>query len=115
MSVDELLRFAHGLPEVSQSDFSDWIGLKVCGKGFGYVAADGESVMLKSTHAEQAALVATEPETFSPSYTSGQFAWVTVRLESVARDELEELVTEAWYLSAPKRLAAAFDEALEHG
>lgn len=111
VDVDQLLRFSQSLPEVEQSDYANWIGLKVAGKGFGYLSGDGNVVMLKSTHVEQAALVATEPETFSPGHTSAESAWVNVKLATVARDELEELVTEAWYLTAPKRLTDGFDPA----
>ena len=34
-----------------------------------------------------------------------------MRIRTVDPDELRELVTEAWRLTAPKRLVAAFDEA----
>jgi hypothetical protein len=34
---------------------------------------------------------------------------VGVRFRTVDRDEIRELVTEAWRLTAPKRLVAAFD------
>jgi len=34
-----------------------------------------------------------------------------VRFAKAERDELEELITEAWRLTAPQRLVRAFDEA----
>lgn len=59
-------------------------------------------------HDGHPALAAEAPGVFSVSWTSGRFGWVNVRLEKVDRDELVELVTEGWRLSAPKRLAASY-------
>lgn len=38
---------------------------------------------------------------FEVQFTAGEFGWVVVHLEGVQRDELAELVFEAWRLSAP--------------
>lgn len=110
VSVEEVLRFALGLPEVTEREFTNWISIKVRGKGFGYVSEPDRVVMLKATREEQAALVGEDPEVFQLSLTSGRFGWVLVQLPLVFRDELEELVTEAWYHSAPKRLIAAYEK-----
>ena len=41
------------------------------------------------------------PEVFEVQFTAYGFGWVVVHLEGVERDELAELVFEAWRLSAP--------------
>ncbi|NEA21625.1 MmcQ/YjbR family DNA-binding protein [Actinomadura bangladeshensis] len=82
---------------------------KVRGKGFGYLNEADETAMLKATRAEQAALIAESPDVFSPSWASGRFAWLSIDLTRVDPGELVELVTEAWRLSAPKRLAQTVD------
>lgn len=97
-----------GLPEVTEREaFSNLTGFRVRGKGFCYLNEDEGFVLLKATREEQDALVAEDPGTFSPSWASGRFAWVEIRLATVDPEELNELVTEAWRLSAPKRLAAS--------
>lgn len=107
MSIERFLEIAHGLPEVTENEsFGGMTGFKVRGKGFGYLNEATETAMLKATRDEQAALIAEAPEVFSPSWSSGRFAWVNVNLIRVDPEELAELVTEAWRLSAPKRLAA---------
>ena len=76
------------------------------------MAMDGEgtSVTVKASKEAQAALVGSEPETFSvPAYV-GQHGWVAVRLERVDPEELAELIDEAWRATAPKRLVKAYDE-----
>ena len=62
-------------------------------------------------HARRAASpVQLDSETFFiPPYV-GPSGWVGVRFRTVNRDEMRELVTEAWRMTAPKRLVAAFDE-----
>ncbi|SNR42573.1 YjbR protein [Actinomadura mexicana] len=98
-----------GLPEVTEREsYGNMTGFRVRDKGFGYFDEAEGVVMLKATREEQAALITEDPETFAPSWAGGRFAWVKVRLATVDPGELNELVTEAWRLSAPKRLAAAY-------
>lgn len=111
MSVEEFLELVHGLPEVAENEsFADMTGFRVRGKGFCYLSEAKESIMVKATRQEQAALIADDPATFSPSWTSGRFAWVEIRLADVDPEHLAELVTEGWRLSAPKRLASTLEE-----
>ncbi|MFA1548960.1 MmcQ/YjbR family DNA-binding protein [Actinomadura chokoriensis] len=111
MSVKEFLEIAHGLPEVAENEsFGEMTSFRVRGKSFGYLDEAEKSVMLKATREEQAALVAEAPDVFSPSWAGGRFAWVKVDLVKVDPDELAELVTEAWRLSAPKRLAVELND-----
>ncbi|WP_407670012.1 MmcQ/YjbR family DNA-binding protein [Nonomuraea solani] len=91
----------------------EWVGLKVHGKGFGYLWEATETVGLKATIAEQLALVHERPEVFEVQFTAGRFGWVVVHLDRIERDELFELVAEAWCLTAPKELVADFEAA--HG
>lgn len=109
MRVEEFLQIVLGLPEVTEREaFSDLTGFRVRGKGFCYVNEAEGVVLLKATRQEQAALIAADPETFSPSWASGRFAWMEIKLANVDPDELTELVTEGWRLSAPKRLIDTF-------
>ena len=109
VSVDEFLEMLGELPEVEQSEGGDWISLKVRGKGFGYLWEKTETVGLKATIAEQMALVAERPEVFEVQFTAGRFGWVVVHLAKIDSEELLELVTEAWCLTAPKQLVDAHE------
>jgi hypothetical protein len=70
---------------------------------------DGESIAVKIEPGEREALVAMQPETFvvTPHYEN--HPWVIVRLASVDPEELDELLTEAWRMTASKTLRAKFD------
>ena len=82
---------------------------RVKDKIFAILSKDGLSASVKATLAEQAALIATDPDTFGVASHVGRFGWVTVQLTRVAPDHLHELLAEAWRQTAPKRLVAAYD------
>lgn len=59
---------------------------------------------------ERAALVESEPEKFflPPRPSDLRYQWVCAWLSALDRDELEELVTDAWAMCVPKSVAAAW-------
>ncbi len=105
--IDDFLDLVGQLPEVSRSDHDRWWRFEVATRTFGYLWPATCTVGLKQTIAEQLALVGERPEVFEVQYTSGGFGWVVVHLEGVERDELAELVFEAWRLTAPADLVQA--------
>jgi len=110
MSVEVFLKTVQGLPEVTRNDgHPNLTGFRVRDKGFCYLHESEETAMFKAAREEQEALVAEAPDVFSPSWASGRFAWVEVRPARADPEELVELLTESWRLSAPKRLVVEFD------
>jgi hypothetical protein len=60
---------------------------------------------------EREALVASEPEKFlMPTGGDLRFNWVIARMDALDRDEMRELVFDAWRMVVPKKVAAAADE-----
>ena len=58
---------------------------------------------------ERAGLLASDPDTFLPPLRQDErYNWMRLRLAAVDRDELAELVTDAWAMCVPKRVAAAY-------
>jgi hypothetical protein len=92
------------LDDVSVREYDRYTRFEVSGRVFGYLWEPTGTVGLKQTLTEQAALVAERPDVFEVQFTAGGFGWVVVYLHGVERDELAELVFEAWRLSAPTRL-----------
>ena len=127
-SWGEVAAIAGALPEVDESTSygnRDW---KVRKKTFAWdrplrpkevealggfepegAAPPGEILAVRVADEEaKQALVSSEPEIyFTTSHFDGYPA-VLVRLERIARAELEELILEAWVARAPKRVVAAF-------
>jgi hypothetical protein len=107
MDVDVVQKVLLGLPGVEEHE--GWAGqpvFKVRKKSFVYMSEDETRLHLKALREEQEALVAEEPEVYSPSWASGRFAWLDVNIAAADDQELRELITEAWRLTAPKYLIA---------
>jgi hypothetical protein len=100
------------LEDVSVIDYDRYSKFEVSGRTFGYLWEPTNTVGLKQTIAEQEALVGERPDVFEVQFTAWGFGWVVVHLEGVDRDELAELVFEAWRLSAPVRLVEQRGEKL---
>jgi hypothetical protein len=105
VTADQVLDIALSLPGVQQHASGEQTALRVSGKGFGFLGADGHRLLVKSTRDEQAAWIAQDPETFFASWESGRFGWIGAVLARARHDEVNELITEAWRLTAPARLA----------
>jgi hypothetical protein len=103
-TVADVFELVDQLPEISRADNGRFWQLAVAQRTFGYVWEPTKTVGLKQTIAEQLGLVAERPDTFEVQFTSGAFGWVVVKLVGVERDELAELIFEAWRLTAPTGL-----------
>jgi hypothetical protein len=106
-------RIALSLPEAEERETWGEATFRVRNRIFAMLGSEGKRASVKSTKDEQQALIAGNPETFYPPPYVGAHGWVGVQIGSADAAELEELLVEAWRLTAPKRLVKAFDE--EHG
>jgi hypothetical protein len=110
MHARTVRRIALSLPESEERETWETATFRVRNKIFVMFSDRERELWIKSDFDEQRALTQTDPETFFVPPYVGPSGWVGVRIRTVDRDELAELVTEAWRLTAPKRLVAAFDE-----
>ena len=109
MRKDTVRRFALALPNAVEQETWGTPTFRVRKKIFVMFAEGEREAWVKSTHDEQRALTQMDPETFFVPPYVGPSGWVGVRFRTVDREEMRELLTEAWRLTAPKRLVAAFD------
>ena len=109
MRKDTVRRMALALPEAVEQETWGEPTFRVRRKIFVMFAEGQREAWVKSTHDEQRALTQMDPETFFVPPYVGPSGWVGVRFRTVDRDEMRELLIEAWRLTAPKRLVAAFD------
>lgn len=108
-AVQEL---ALALPEAEQSTSYGTPAFKVRGTLFARLR-EQDVLVVKVDIDYREALTRSEPDTYfiTPHYE--KYPYVLVRLTNVEIEDLRELLTDAWRMSAPKRLAARF-EASEH-
>ena len=103
--------FALSLPEAEERETWETATFRVRNKIYVMFDEKERHLWIKSTHDEQQALIAMDPEAFFvPSYV-GSKGWIGVVVSKADRGEVEDLIREAWRMTAPKRLVAAFDEA----
>ena len=113
MRADSLRRAALSLPEAEERETWGDATFRVRDKIFVIMRTDGKRASIKASREEQAALIEENPAAYYlPEYVA-QHGWIGVRLPKAHTDEVVELVTEGWRMTAPKRLLRAFDE--EHG
>src|SRR6186997_2066426 len=109
-TFDDVRAIAMSLPEAEE--IVTWevdITFRVRKKIFAIGGEGSDRVSMKATPATQAELIDFDPETFRPSAYVGRYGWVTADLPRIDHDLLRNLLTDAWRLTAPKRLAATLD------
>lgn len=112
VTPDDVRELALALPEVEEGRSWEMPSFKVRKRALAYLREDGETLSLKVDMLEREALVADPSGAFfiTPHYE--KYPYVVVRLARVEREELRELLIEAWLREAPKRLAAAHEAEL---
>jgi hypothetical protein len=126
---DDVRRIALALPETSESpSHGELPAWRVKDKSFvwerplrkGDIAALGDAApdgpilgaRVPDLGAKEA-LLADDPDVYFTTPHFDGYPAVLVRLDRIAVEELTELVVEAWYARAPKRLAATYRAASE--
>jgi len=78
-------------------------------ESLGDAAPDGSILGARVEHVgAKDALLADDPRVFFTTPHFDGFPAILVRLERIAIDDLQEVVTEAWLVRAPRRLADAY-------
>jgi hypothetical protein len=78
-------------------------------RALGDAAPTGPILGARVEHlAAKEALLADDPEVYFTTPHFDGYAAVLVRLDRIAVDELEELITEAWLTQAPRKLVQEF-------
>ena len=107
---DDVVAIGRELPEVEESTWYRTPALKVGGKGFARLRTDAEGwVVLMCALEEKEALLASGDPAYRTTAHYDGYGAVLVDLDHVRRDQLAELVAEAWRRTAPARLVRELD------
>ena len=101
-------QIAMTLPSVEESTSYGTPAFKVKGKLFVRSHQDGESLVVRIESEDRDILMEADPETFYITDHYLNYPWILVRLANVRRDQLSDLLKQAWRLVAPTRLVANF-------
>jgi hypothetical protein len=100
---------ALSLPQTEERPSYGTPGFRVGDRLFARIREAGVLVVWCADEGEKDFLLRADPEKFFTIPHYDGHASVLVRLAAVERDELAELLTEAWRGRAPKRLAESLD------
>jgi hypothetical protein len=102
VTFDTVRELALRLPGVQDGTSYGTAALKVGKALMVRLKEDGETLVVKTDHAQRDLLMRSAPETFFVTDHYRDHPWVLVRLASVGELELTELLRDAWELAQPK-------------
>jgi hypothetical protein len=107
-TIDGVRRVACGLPRTEEALVRDRVKFRV-GRIVYLAFSRDETVMgFAFPKEEREALVSSRPSAFQmPSPSDLRYNWVDVRLDTIDDTAMEEIVTDAWRMVVPKRVAIA--------
>lgn len=117
VTVEDVRAIATSLPRTEEHLIYDQVKFRI-GK-IVYLALSRDETVLGFgfPREERAALIASEPEKFSmPRLSDQRYNWVHAQMSQLSLAELRELITDAWRMCVPKKVAAAYlDREASHG
>jgi hypothetical protein len=114
VTAAEVRAVARSLPRTSEHLIHDHIKFRVGKIVYVSISPDETTMGVGFPKEERAALIAAEPDKFAlPRLSDQRFHWVHARMAALTPQEMRELVTDAWRMVVPKKVAAA-NETLLH-
>lgn len=108
VTVDQVRAVALSLPRTTEHLIRDRVKFRIRQIVYVSISPDETEMGFAFPKEERAALVASEPDTFFlPIASELRFNWVEVRLGKIHVTVMTELVTDAWRMVVPKRVAVA--------
>ena len=107
--ADPVRAIVLGLPGVEESTSYGTPAFRVGKKLFARFHQDGESLVVRADREAREALLAAKPKSFFLTDHYLNYPYVLVRLGSVSRSDLRDVLVQAWRQCAPARLVAALD------
>ena len=107
VTVGDIRQVAMSLPRTTEALVRDRVKFRVGRIVYVALSRDELTMGCGFPREERAAMVAAEPEKFfMPIPSEMRYQWIEVRLTAIGVEEMRELVTGAWSMCVPKRLAA---------
>ena len=96
------------LPRTEEHLIRDYVKFRVGKIVYASVSPDEATLGFGFPKEERAALIASQPDRFLlPRLSDQRFHWISARMAALGKDEIRELVTDAWRMVVPKKVAAA--------
>jgi len=109
VTADEVRSIATSLPRTVERLVRDRVKFNVGPIVYVALSQDERTMGCGFPKEKRDAAIAAEPDKFAmPSVGDQRYNWIHVDLDVVDRTELRELVTDAWRMVVPKKVAAEY-------
>jgi hypothetical protein len=99
---------AMSLPRTEEHLIRDYIKFRVGKIVYASVSPDETMIGFGFPKEEREAMIASRPDVFVlPRLSDQRFQWIVARMAALGKDEMTELIVDAWRMVVPKRVAAA--------
>jgi hypothetical protein len=106
VTIDDVRELALSLPRSYEALVRDRVKFRVGQIVYLAFSRDEQVMGFAFPKEERDALVASEPDKFlMPGTSDLRYHWVEVRVAALDRDEMTELVQDAWRMVVPKKVA----------
>jgi hypothetical protein len=110
VTIEDVRAIASTLPRSYEALVRDRVKFRVGRIVYLAFSRDESEMGFAFPKEEREALVASEPEKFMmPSRSDMRYHWVDVRIATIDKAEMRELVLDAWRMVVPKRVAAEYE------
>jgi hypothetical protein len=108
ITAADVREVAMSLPRTEEHLIRDYIKFRVGKIVYASISPDETLIGFGFPKEEREAMIASRPDVFLlPRLSDQRFHWINARMAALGRDEAAELVTDAWRMVVPKKVAAA--------
>jgi hypothetical protein len=110
VTADDVREIATKLPRTIERLVRDRVKYNVGKLVYVALSRDERTMGCGFPKEERDAAIAAEPHKFSmPGIGDQRYRWIHVDLSAIDKEELRELVTDAWRMCVPKKVALEYD------
>jgi hypothetical protein len=107
ITVEDVRACALSLPRTEEHLIRDYVKFRIGRIVYATVSPDESILGVAFPREERPAMLAAEPDRFLLERSSdARYNWIDVRMSMLTAAEARELITDAWRMVVPKRLAA---------
>lgn len=108
VTADDVRAWAMALPRTEEHLIRDQVKFRIGSIVYLALSEDETVLAFAFPREERAVLIAAEPEKFFiPRPSDERYNWVRAWMSQLGLEEMHELVTDAWRMCVPKKVAAA--------
>jgi hypothetical protein len=108
ISAADVRAVAMSLPRTEEHLIRDYVKFRVGKIVYASISPDETLIGFGFPKEEREAMIASRPAVFlMPRLSDQRFQWIVARMAELGQDEMAELITDAWRMVVPKKVAAA--------